>query len=197
MPGPKYVNQFEFPSSFGFSGSASDRMTTMVRGHERKMPHRMAKGGRAVRKAPPSGLTARQKLIGAGIGTALAAGAASQLRDKPKRSERLSVRDTMEGGVRQRRERELGLKHGGKVPRFAKGGVVKKGSAGINRMSFSEKNVKTSRGPSVHPEKMRRILGAGALSQANAERMRQHIPKGARPRAMGGPVSYKHGGRKS
>jgi hypothetical protein len=34
----KYVDQFEFPAEAGFTGSASDRSTTAVRGYERKRP---------------------------------------------------------------------------------------------------------------------------------------------------------------
>src|SRR5690554_2907561 len=42
MPGPKYVSDFEFPSSFGFTGSATDKQTVSVRAHERR---RYQRGG--------------------------------------------------------------------------------------------------------------------------------------------------------
>ena len=55
MAGPKYIDRFNFPSDFGFSGSATDRTTTTVRSHERAKPTRFAKGGKVsvkLRKRP-------------------------------------------------------------------------------------------------------------------------------------------------
>lgn len=49
MPGPKY-GDFKFPRSFGFTGSAGDRVP--IRGHERRPPVRMQRGGRAKKEAP-------------------------------------------------------------------------------------------------------------------------------------------------
>jgi hypothetical protein len=112
MPGPKYVKQFEFPSSFGFTGSAHDREVTTVRSHDRRKPQR-----------------------------------------------------------------------------FAKGGVVRKGSAGVNEMTFSEKNPKTRRGPAMSREKISqavRSMGGGALTETEARRLMEARPKVAH--AKGGSI---------
>ena len=124
MPGPRYVKDFEFPKSFGFTGSGGD---VSIRQHTRQ---KFAKGGKVGRRPPlkPS--------PGQVVGGALAAGAAAaayeklRKRDKPK--ERLSVGETMDGGIRRRRERELGLKKGGKVKshRMPDGSMMKDSKMG-------------------------------------------------------------------
>lgn len=100
--GPKYVNQFEFPSSFGFTGSAHDRVVTTVRSHERKKPQRFAKGGKVFSKPANPKLSAAKQ-------------------------QRLSVEQTMRGGIRRRREQALGLKKGGKahMHRMSDGSMMK------------------------------------------------------------------------
>lgn len=59
MPGPKYVKDFEFPSSAGFTGSATDRTTVPVRSYERRRPVRMAEGGKTESERPPMRYVAR------------------------------------------------------------------------------------------------------------------------------------------
>lgn len=110
MPGPKYVNDFTFPKSFGFSGSSGE---VSVRPHTRQ---RFAKGGR-VRKPPPRDSVATLKKLAAAAGAG-AAGAYAFSGDDEKPRERLSVGETARGEVRERREKELGLKKGGKVKRM-------------------------------------------------------------------------------
>lgn len=124
MPGPKY-GDFKFPSDFGFSGSSGQ--TTTVRSHERRMPQRYAKGGAVKRSSRPPLRPSPEQVVGGTI----AAGAAAAAYDKHRRNqeaarerERLSVEETLEGGVRRRRERELGLKRGGSVG-YRKGGKMR------------------------------------------------------------------------
>lgn len=112
MPGPKYVDKFEFPSSFGFSGSAGDRTTVPVRQHERQKPQRFAKGGGVKRLAK----------VGAAVGAGAAILEAKRRANERRERERLSVGETLRGGIRERREKELGLKKGGKV-KANKGGM--------------------------------------------------------------------------
>lgn len=108
MPGPKY-GEFQFPKSFGFTGSATDSLTTSVRGHERAKP-RFAEGG-AVKKDPPP-KTPPPKTPPT----------------TPKVEGKGSLIDIMRGKTRREQEAELGLKKGGKVMKKAKGGpVVTKG----------------------------------------------------------------------
>lgn len=106
MAGPKYVSDFKFPRSFGFEGSAG---RVSVRPHTRKG---YAKGGRVA--SPKGGLTLKKVAAGAAAAGAAAA-AYDSLRDRQHKRQRLSVGETAAGGVRERRERELGLRHGGKV----------------------------------------------------------------------------------
>lgn len=106
------MSSFKFPRAFGFTGSA-DRAEgrVAVRPHTRQA---YAKGGKVSRRPPlkPS--------PGQVVGGALAAGAAAAAYDKLRKKEkptqeRLSVGETVGGGIRERREKELGLKKGGKV----------------------------------------------------------------------------------
>lgn len=113
MAGPKYVKDFAFPSDFGFTGSAG---RVEVRAHSRQ---KYAKGGRVKRRSPlkPS----PEQVLGGTIAAGAAAAAYDKLRDRDEKpKERLSVGETARGGVRERRERELGLKKGGKVSRRMK-----------------------------------------------------------------------------
>lgn len=57
MPGPRYVKDFEFPQSAGFTGSATDRSTVPVRAYERQ---RFAKGGKVMAKPAPGSKTDRR-----------------------------------------------------------------------------------------------------------------------------------------
>lgn len=93
--GPKYVKDFEFPSSFGFTGSAHDRVTVPVRGYERR---RFQEGGRVDKDKPPP------------------------KPPEPKEPERKeSTIGLLKGDERRRQEKELGLKKGGKVKGKMKG----------------------------------------------------------------------------
>lgn len=116
MPGPRYVKEFEFPSSAGFTGSATDRTTTSVRSHERSKP-RFAEGGPVTSdKTPPPNPPTSQKQQTASP-------------PPPKKEEKLSLAEIMGGKGRRQAEKDLGLKKGGRAKRkFAEGG-----SAGVNR----------------------------------------------------------------
>ena len=110
MPGPKYVTDFEFPKSFGFTGSATDSRTTMVKSYERAKP-RFAEGGQ-VKDPPPK--TPPPK---------------DPPKNPPKESAPTrSLIDIMRGKTRREQEAALGLKKGGRPMKKAKGGpVVTKG----------------------------------------------------------------------
>lgn len=101
MAGPRY-GEFEFPSSFGFSGSASDRTTTTVRSHERRRPQRFAEGGKVEKKPPP-----KKKEEPPPKPKGLIGRAADELKNR-----------------RARQMEELGLSAGGPVG-YAKGGKKK------------------------------------------------------------------------
>lgn len=105
MPGPKY-GEFQFPKSFGFTGSATDSLTTPVKAYERAKP-RFAEGGTVKKDPPPK--TPPPKTPPA----------------EPKVEGRMSVFDALSGKKRKEREAELGLKKGGKVMKKATGGAVK------------------------------------------------------------------------
>jgi hypothetical protein len=109
--GPKYVDKFEFPSSFGFTGSSSDRLTTTVRSHDRAKPQRFAKGG---------------KVVGGALAAGAALAALNRKKGRPLTSRerreieaenrgRTSTVDTIRGKTRRQQMEDLGLKKGGKV----------------------------------------------------------------------------------
>lgn len=118
MPGPKYVKDFEFPSSFGFSGSASDRMTTPVKGYERSKP-RFAEGG-----------PVKDKDVDRNKDNTRVAQAPPPPVPKPKTGDTIQIDpkgstiDTLKN-QRERQMKELGLKRGG-TPKKKLGGFLKK-----------------------------------------------------------------------
>lgn len=113
--GVKYVNDFKFPKEAGFTGS---RGQVAVRPHMRQG---YAKGGK-VRGRPPLKPSPEQVL-----GGTIAAGAAAAAYDKLRRREEAppptpprmgreySTPDLVKGKLRRDRERDLGLKKGGRV----------------------------------------------------------------------------------
>lgn len=121
MPGPKYVKDFEFPSHFGFSGSATDRMTTPVKSYERSKP-KFQQGG-PVKDDSVLGKFKRF-LTGDDSGETKVAEAPAPP-PVTKKGDTVQVNpkstvDTLKGGQRERQMKELGLKKGGKVPRKMK-----------------------------------------------------------------------------
>ena len=102
MPGPKYVKDFEFPSGFGFSGSAGQ---VAVRGHARQAPQRFAEGGPVKAPSPVDDPKAPKP-------------------SPPSPPPKTSLVDLLKGKGRKQREAELGLKRGGKVKREARGGPL-------------------------------------------------------------------------
>lgn len=40
MSGPRYVEKFNFPAEFGFTGSATDYSRVRVNGYERRFPRK-------------------------------------------------------------------------------------------------------------------------------------------------------------
>jgi len=92
--GPKYVKDFEFPSSFGFTGSAHDSPRISVRPHERR---RFQEGGR-VDKEPKK----------------------EEPKPPPKEPDKESTIGFLKGDARKKAEKELGLKKGGKVRKVGK-----------------------------------------------------------------------------
>lgn len=139
MPGPKYVTDFEFPASAGFTRSGRSDVT--VRSHVRQQPVRLARGGsvrRALGAAPKSGLKPSPEAVvggtlAAGIGAGLyARHKRNQVKQAGKAPQNASAVDAVRGNTRRRREKELGLNTGGAVRHYAKGGKVT-GNATVQR----------------------------------------------------------------
>lgn len=107
MPGPKYVTDFEFPQSAGFTGSRNDRVA--VRPHVR----RYAEGGhvksdeKLTPKPPQDTNKGAQKTPTPRSDTVQA---------KPG-----SMSDALSGRSRKQQEKDLGLKRGGRVTKSAGG----------------------------------------------------------------------------
>lgn len=191
--GVKYVDDFSFPSDFGFTGSAADRSVTTVKSHERKRPQRFAEGGsvssmppaiaKIIGKRPSQRSAAEQKLVDdyndskAAIPIvkdrtpAAAPPAASG--EGP-----LSTLDIMKGKGRRLQEQKLGLKRGGKA----------------------HKPFKYAEGGSVDSALERRSKPTNELDVESGGRspLRPGFKKGGKMRgakcAIGGPVKAKHGG---
>lgn len=107
------MGDFKFPRSFGFTGSADKAEGRVaVRPHTRQA---YAKGGRVSRRPPlkPS----PEQVVGGTLAVGAGAAAYKYLSERGEREDRKreSVSDTVSGSIRRRRERELGLKKGGKV----------------------------------------------------------------------------------
>jgi hypothetical protein len=137
MPGPKYVENFEFPSSFGFTGSASDSPFTNVRPHVRR---RFQKGGavKSETEADRKARLAAERL--AAIRKAKADGTLGSDKPKPKAAEPKKSSDTvradstdavsaLKGTSRREQMEKLGLAKGGKAKK-AMGGPVKAARGG-------------------------------------------------------------------
>jgi hypothetical protein len=122
MSGPKYVKDFEFPSGFGFTGSAHDSPRISVRPHERQRPG-YAEGGKVEKPKDPD-----PKIK-------------AQPPPPPKDDNKMSLAEIMKGDRRRQQEKELGLKKGGKVKRYAKGGDVAQDKKAID--SALKKHVNT------------------------------------------------------
>ena len=118
MPGPKYVKDFTYPSSFGFSGSSTDSPSIPVKPHDRARPQRFAEGGRVKRRLSAysqAGIDAENQ----GRPTPRPPpGSIPPKKPKatPKADEKLSATELFGGKGRRQREQELGLKKGGRVP---------------------------------------------------------------------------------
>jgi len=133
MPGPKYVSDFEFPSSFGFTGSATDRTTVPVRGYERSRPRRrFQQGGRVESEEDRRARLAAERL--AAIQKAKREGTLGSSKKAPPkpeskssgtiRAENTDVISAVSGRTRREQEEKLGLKKGGRAKK-AMGGPVK------------------------------------------------------------------------
>jgi len=140
MPGPKYVDNFEFPSSFGFTGSASDSPFTQVRGYQRAR-RRFQQGGRVESEEDRKARLAAERLEA--IRKAKREGTlGSSKKPSPKKegesSGSVRARTTdpisaLRGTTRREQEDALGLAKGGKVkpkPKKAMGGPVKAAKGG-------------------------------------------------------------------
>lgn len=167
MAGPKYVNNFEFPSGFGFSSSASDRTTTTVRSHERAKPH-FAQGG-AVNSRGPGDQYAR--------GGKAASKKTPGLSKRGRPQKLVSPVDAVRGNIRRQREQDLGLAKGGQA-KYAKGGPVYD-----NKISTGHALQQRSEPTSVLDRE-----SGGKTS------LRPGFKKGGMKKAMGGPVRAKRGG---
>jgi len=129
MPGPKIVKDFEFPSSFGFSGSASDSPRINVRPHERARPkQRYAEGGLVDRAKKFFGMDTNKS-----DGDKDAQVAKADPTPQPKAPPRDTIAAPPTSGPADaiknqtdRKMKELGLKRGGKVSKtkFKKGGKL-------------------------------------------------------------------------
>lgn len=106
MPGPKYVTDFEFPASAGFTRSG--RADVEVRSHVRQPPQRFAKGGMVKSAEKPSSGVPKSRI------------------HAPAPMPKKSVVDAVRGTIRRTREQQLGLATGGTLGqrRYAKGGKV-------------------------------------------------------------------------
>ena len=150
MAGPKYVTDFSFPSSFGFTGSASDRPTVPVRQHERQKP-RFAEGGQIKKQPAPGGEPAPVP-----VDTGTPNPSKGKEGVPPKAPKKKSLYDIMGGKGRREAEAELGLKRGGKVRR-AMGGPVKAAKGG--RKSAPRGMATHEKGESVAMGRMERRMG--------------------------------------
>lgn len=155
MAGPKYVTDFEFPRSAGFSGSADHAEGLRnVRGYNRRPPvPGFAKGG--VVKTTDEKPKEEPK------------------KEEPKKDMIQSAKDRVQA-ARERKEKEAGLKKGGAVKKYAKGGSVD--SSVITRTE------PTTQRDAEHG-------GKGPLSPG--------FRAGGKAKALGGPVKYARGGRTS
>jgi hypothetical protein len=130
MSGLKYVKDFEFPKAFGFSGSATDSNRVAVKSYDRAKP-KFAKGGpgkgRSDKRDSPSKPSPPPP----------------PPPSSPRTLPRISVVDALRGKTREQREKELGLKAGGRAgKRYAKGGPVY--SKDLNAGSSSERRTAPS-----------------------------------------------------
>lgn len=108
--GVKYVKDFEFPRSAGFTGSADGMEGRVHVGHHtRQQPRqRFAEGGKVEKpkeepKVPPK----------------------VEKPPPPKKEEKLSTLDLLRGKGRRLQEERLGLNKGGRARRYAEGGAVR------------------------------------------------------------------------
>lgn len=180
MPGPKYVENFEFPSSFGFTGSASDSPFTNVRPHVRR--RRYAEGGKVESEADRKARLAAERLEK--IREAKRKGTLGSSRKQPApdpkkeantiRAETTDPVSALKGSTRREQEKKLGLKKGGKAC----------------------KPMKKAQGGAVDSALVRRKEPTNQLDAESGGRgpLRPGFKKGgmkcgpSRKRAMGGPV---------
>jgi hypothetical protein len=139
--GVKYVDNFSFPSDFGFTGSSADRATTTVKSHERARPLRFAEGGsvpssiaKILDKRPSMRTPAEQKLVDDYNDTRASIPIMQDHTPPPAAAPAPAPAGPLSGlkGVGQvaleKRMRENGLARGGvakpKGRAYAKGGIV-------------------------------------------------------------------------
>jgi len=191
MPGPKYVKDFEFPSNFGFSGSATDRVTTPVKAYERGKP-KFAEGG------PVKDDTAKGYVTDKSGNTKVAQAPAPP---KPKgdtvQIDPKGTVDTLRGGQRERQMKELGLKKGGKVKKGL-GGFLKRLVKNPIANPMASKSVRKVMDP-VSSRLLSRNKSAPAPAPSPVANRPVSAPRpGMRPMpmpVMGGPMMRSKGGK--
>lgn len=163
MPGPKYVTDFEFPASAGFTRSG--RNDVDVKSHVRQPPQRFARGGVVKHAAKPSSGTPKLR---------------------PPQAPKRNTVDAMRGTVRRSREQALGLAGGGTLgPHYAKGGRVA-GNALVQRSNPTTEQDKVSGGKTPLRPGMKHGGSANAAKSAIAAHVRAPKPRGHGVRKAGG-----------
>lgn len=169
MPGPKYVKDFEFPASAGFTRSG--RNDVEVRTHVRQPPQRFARGGPVRRALKPSIEQVVGGTMAAGVGAALYERHKRKQAPKPqpaKPTPRASAVDAMRGTTRRKQEQDAGLAKGGTLRRYAMGGQVNGGNALVQRSKPTTELDKVSGGKSALRPGMQRGGKAGKMRSGKA-----------------------------
>lgn len=207
MAGPKY-GEFQFPRSFGFTGSADAQAgMSNVRAHVRRPPQRFAEGG-PVKADPPEQKKATP--------TPPVNPPKSGATDSNKKADKLSLAEIMGGKGRRMREQELGLKKGGRVKHKPKPKMMR-GSAPPSFGTMPDNDVDDMPGMGSgmamkRGGRAKRYAAGGKVSgnaltqrsnptsQLDAESggktpLRPGFKRGGMKKALGGPVRASRGGK--
>lgn len=184
------IKDFKFPKEFGFSGSAGQ---TTVREHSRG-PRRFAEGGQ-VKKSRP--LTSYEK-------DSIQAENEGRRQPENPQPKPTGTFDALRGKTRKQLEKDLGLKKGGKVKRYARGGSVDdrpvpmKSDPDNVTAPAAKKGGRVKKaigGPLIKYAPPPRPMVAPPRSMPAPRSRIQPVVRGVSMRAMGGPVGYKKGGK--
>lgn len=186
MPGPRYVTDFEFPESAGFTGSRNDRVN--VRPHVRGY----AKGG-AVRKQAGGPVKSDESKTPKSQDTSRTAAPPSK-KDTVQIDPKGSTVDTLKN-QRERQMKELGLRRGGAVG--GNTGTLGKLGKGSGGAKFAKGGRRYAEGGEVLGHSaVQRSLPTTTADDENGGRseLRPGFRKGGKAKSYGGPVKLAAGG---